>query len=76
VAGSFILDAYYTYKMDRNIVPGRNPYRGKGIKRLAFQYDPADYTELGQRYRRKLVWLEFLSIVWIGAAPWIIHAGD
>jgi len=76
LAGDLVLNAYYKYKMDRNIAPGREPYKGKGFKRLAFQYDPADYTALGQTYRRKLVVLEFFLFAWAAAAPWIIHAGD
>jgi hypothetical protein len=76
LAGGVILTAYSHYKMDRNLAPGRNAYRGKGLHRLSFQYDPEDYTELGQGYRRKAIWLELFIFGWCAAAPWIITAGD
>jgi hypothetical protein len=84
LAAGIIYNAYCHYKMDHNVAPGRNPFRRwtrsdphgyKGLRRFTFQYDPNDYTEAGQTYRRKAILSEILGLAWMFAAPWIIYAG-
>jgi hypothetical protein len=58
-------------QMMNNRVPTQEPWRLFGARQFSFQKDPADYTELGQQYRRKAIRAE---LVLLGYVPTLFVA--
>jgi hypothetical protein len=61
-------------QMMNNRVPKQEQRRLFGARQFSFQKDPADYTELGQQYRRKAIRAELVVLAYVPTlfiAVWI-----
>jgi hypothetical protein len=54
---------YLWLQMNNHRVPKQRPMWE--FQRAAFQTDPADYTEIGEAYRRKSIWVQAAMPVWL-----------
>jgi hypothetical protein len=59
----FFWDGYLSLQMLNYRVPKERPLFGG--RKFSFQTDPADYTEIGQIYRRKSIRLEIALLSWV-----------
>jgi hypothetical protein len=62
-------DGYLSIQMINHRVPKERPWSWFGGRRFSFQTDPADYTEVGQAYRRKSIRVEMALLAWIPIIP-------
>jgi hypothetical protein len=59
----FLWDGYLSLQMYNYRIPKKRPFFGR--RKFSFQTDPADYTEIGQIYRRKSIRMEIAFLTWV-----------
>ena len=61
----FVWNLILSAQMVNNLVPKPEQRHLYGPRQFAFQTDPADYTELGQLYRKKAIRAELVVLSYV-----------
>jgi hypothetical protein len=61
----FFWDGYLSLQMWNYRIPKKDERIIGGGRKFAFQTNAADYTEVGQAYRRKSIRLEIALLIWV-----------